>query len=231
MSTIAILNLAQISRRANEYEDPRWIFYQAILESRTFADYMARVGGKFVVPPMHARRMGAAIEYQYMRDNRNWIRDDPDSDDQASDSSESDFRPTPENDARLRVLREIVARQGQARFRLALLELYAGRCAITGCAVKPLLEAAHVTPYLGEYTNNMTNGVLLRADIHSLWDLGLIAAHPDTRSIWVCPTVADVDPVYQALSGHSLREPVDPASRPSSEALKHQWAFATATKQ
>lgn len=68
--------------------------------------------------------------------------------------------------------------------------LYQGQCGITGCAVKPLLEAAHVTPYLGEYTNNFANGFLLRADIHTLWDLGLIAAHPDTRSVWVCPTVA-----------------------------------------
>lgn len=103
--------------------------------------------------------------------------------------------------------------------------LYEGRCAITGSAVKPLLEAAHVTPYLGAYTNNLTNGILLRADIHSLWDLGLIAAHPDTRSVWVCPTVGEVEPAYKALNGHMLRDSVDPASRPSILALAQQWAF------
>lgn len=227
MPTITILNRDQIDRRAKEYEDPRWIFYQAILESRTLADYMDLVGDEFVVPPTHARRIGAAIEYQYMRDDRRWIEEGANSDDPASDSSGSDFRPTPENDSRRRVVREIVARQGQARFRFDLLKLYSGRCAITGCSVRPLLEAAHVTPYLGEYTNSLKNGVLLRADIHSLWDLGLIAAHPDTRSVWVCPTVADIDPVYKALCGDTLREPVDPASRPSSEALKQQWTFAT----
>lgn len=89
MSTIIILNLAQITRCANEYEDPRWIFYQPILESRTFAGYMDLVGGEFVVPPTHARRMGAAIEYKHMRDDRHWIREDADSDYQASDSSGS----------------------------------------------------------------------------------------------------------------------------------------------
>jgi hypothetical protein len=73
MPTITILNLAQITRRANKHDNPRRIFYQAILQSHTLADYMERVGHLFVVPPTHARRMGAMIEFRYIRDNRGWI--------------------------------------------------------------------------------------------------------------------------------------------------------------
>lgn len=68
--------------------------------------------------------------------------------------------------------------------------------------VTALLEAAHITPYLGPDTNSITNGLLLRADLHTLWDLGLIAVNPSTRMVWVSPSVND--PTYQALSGTIL---------------------------
>jgi hypothetical protein len=75
--------------------------------------------------------------------------------------------------ARARVLREVIQRRGQQKFRKALIAAYSGRCAISGCPVAPLLEAAHITSYLGPDTNSITNGLLLRADLHTLW-------------IWVC---------------------------------------------
>jgi putative restriction endonuclease len=84
------------------------------------------------------------------------------------------YDPTLAQDARQKVLREVVQRQGQKAFRSGLLTAYQGRCAITGREVEPVLEAAHITPYLGPQTNNITNGLLLRSDIHTLWDSGLI---------------------------------------------------------
>jgi hypothetical protein len=72
-------------------------------------------------------------------------------------------------DARLRVVRQIVARRGQARFRAALLEAYIGRCAVTGFDAAPALEGAHLRPYRGPESNDVTNGLLLRADIHTLF--------------------------------------------------------------
>jgi hypothetical protein len=134
------------------------------------------------------------------------------------------FDPKGQEDARARVLREVVRRQGQRKFRQSLIAAYGGRCAITGCPVTALLEAAHITPYLGPDTNSITNGLLLRADLHTLWDLGLIAVEPDKRTVWVGPKVNDS--TYQALSGRLLAEPAHPSQRPVFSALQQQWDLA-----
>jgi hypothetical protein len=136
------------------------------------------------------------------------------------------FDPKGQEDARGRVLREIVQRRGQRKFRKELIAAYGGRCAITGCPVTPLLEAAHITPYLGPDTNLITNGLLLRADIHTLWDLGLLAVDLETNTIWVSPEVTD--PTYRVLSGRFLKHPSHPAQEPSSAALQQQWNLAHA---
>lgn len=72
-------------------------------------------------------------------------------------------------------LRAIKSRRGQARFRQALLEAYKGRCVVTGCNVADLLEAAHITPHAELTDYRVCNGLLLRADIHTLFDLNLLA--------------------------------------------------------
>jgi len=134
------------------------------------------------------------------------------------------FDPKSQEDARARVLREIVQRRGQQKFRKTLIAAYGGHCAITGCSVTPLLEAAHITPYLGPETNSITNGLLLRADIHTLWDLGLIAVDPKTWTVWVSPEITDA--TYRALTRASLMLPLDLAEWPSGAALTQQWNLA-----
>lgn len=138
--------------------------------------------------------------------------------------AEEPFDPNDQEDARARVLREVVRRRGQAKFRRSLITAYGARCAITGCPVVSLLEAAHITPYLGPDTNSISNGLLLRADLHTLWDLGLIAVDLATSALWVSPDVND--PTYQALSGAPLRPPSEYNQRPSMKALQHQWNLA-----
>jgi hypothetical protein len=91
------------------------------------------------------------------------------------------YIPASVQDGRIRVLREITARQGQASFRSGLLTAYEGRCAISGCEVSEVLEAAHITPYRGPETNCVTNGLLLRSDLHTLWDQGLIFLDGEMR--------------------------------------------------
>jgi len=100
--------------------------------------------------------------------------------------SEADPTP-PENDAgytstgtdeRERVLRAIRVRRGQSKFRRSLIDLYQGKCAVSGCELVDLLEAAHISPYLGPEDNHPDNGLLLRADLHTLFDLGLMAIDP-----------------------------------------------------
>lgn len=127
-------------------------------------------------------------------------------------------------DARNRVLREVVKRQGQPKFRKLLIQAYEGRCAITGCDFLGILEAAHLTLYLGPQTNLVCNGMLLRADLHTLWDLGLLAINPQSHKVWVSPTV--VDPYYQSLNGKEPFQPKAPANQPSPAAIERQWSVA-----
>ena len=121
-------------------------------------------------------------------------------------------------DARLRVMATIVQREGQPAFRKALLEAYEGACALTGCSVEQLLEAAHVVPYRGQHTHLVSNGLLLRADIHKLFDLHLICIEPDTRLVRVCEALKDSE--YGRLEGVTLRMPSDVRHLVLDEALR-----------
>lgn len=71
--------------------------------------------------------------------------------------------------------RAIMSRKGQPVFRQKLLSAYKGRCVITNCGVEELLEAAHIRPHAESMDYSVSNGLLLRADIHTLFDLNLLA--------------------------------------------------------
>lgn len=91
------------------------------------------------------------------------------------------FDPLDIEDARKRTLGAIVRRQGQPAFRRDVLRAYEGRCAVTGCRVVEVLEAAHIVGYRGVQTNHVTNGILLRADLHTLFDLGMVCVDQEYR--------------------------------------------------
>ncbi|SHH67752.1 HNH endonuclease [Massilia sp. CF038] len=131
------------------------------------------------------------------------------------------FDPTDQIDARAKVLRQVVQRQGQSKFRARLITAYAAKCAFSGCAVLPTLEAAHITPYLGAATNLTSNGLLLRADIHTLWDLGLLAIDPERMQVTVAQSI--VDDAYRAMHGTVPFQPVEQICRPALAALNQQW--------
>lgn len=95
------------------------------------------------------------------------------------------FDPSNVRDARKRALSLIVQRQGQAAFRKRLLAAYGRKCAITGCPIEQLLEAAHIMPYKGRQTNHLGNGILLRADLHTLLDLYLISIDESSMRVLV----------------------------------------------
>jgi putative restriction endonuclease len=129
--------------------------------------------------------------------------------------------PDDDYDARRRVVREIVARWGQPGFRSALLKAYGGRCAVTGYDAAEALEAAHLRPYRGPESNAVNNGLLLRADIHTLFDLPLLAVDPVTRTVVVSKLLAGTR--YEGLSGSHLAEPAEAGQRPDQEALEKAW--------
>ena len=128
------------------------------------------------------------------------------------------FDPATVREGREWVLASIVRRRGQAAFRLGLLKAYAGRCAITGCTVEPILEAAHIIPYSGSQTHHIQNGLLLRADIHTLFDLLLLAIDPDTYTVSLSTVLQASE--YNILSGSKIILPENQAYQPSVAALR-----------
>lgn len=135
---------------------------------------------------------------------------------EAQAEAQGAFDPSSIEDARERVMGSIVRRRGQQAFREALIQRYEGRCLVTGCDVVAVLEAAHIVPYQGAATNHPENGLLLRADIHTLFDLGLLAVDEDFRVV-VHPSMRVT--THGEFHGRPLLLPEDSALWPSRGAL------------
>jgi hypothetical protein len=143
----------------------------------------------------------------------------------ARDADDQPFDPTDLEDARRQVMRAIKERRGQAGFRRELLTAYSGRCAVTGCDVLDVLEAAHIHPYRGDETNHPSNGLLLRADLHTLFDCDLVSVEPggaDGPRFAVAPVLRDSE--YGALDGRPIRSREPGAVPLSIEALVQRHA-------
>lgn len=99
-------------------------------------------------------------------------------------------------------------RRGQSEFRRALLATYRGGCAFTGPAPDRALEAGHLYSYakLGEH--HAHGGLLLRRDVHRLFDDGEIAVDPETLRLDLSPDLTCYRQ-YEWLSGRRLRCQVD----------------------
>jgi hypothetical protein len=139
-----------------------------------------------------------------------------------------EFAPHDTTDARQRVLASIARRQGQPEFRRLLILAYASRCAISGCKAEPALEAAHIVPYRGPATNDVRNGLLLRADLHTLFDRGLIAVQATTLRIAVAAELMHTE--YAAFAGRAISLPHDVSHQPSRVALEVHFARSSSFK-
>ncbi len=133
-----------------------------------------------------------------------------------SDSG-SEFDHSALVDERERTIALVLKRRGQSDFRRTLLTAYDGRCAITGRDGTQALEAAHICPYLGPDTNSPSNGLLLRADLHTLFDLGLITIEPETMSVVLASELRNTE--YATLEGERLHLPSATEWWPSPKAL------------
>jgi putative restriction endonuclease len=137
-----------------------------------------------------------------------------------------DIEPTEEEkynnnnkDERPLVNRQIRARRGQKKFRDSLRERYGDICMVTGCTILDILEAAHISPYRGIKDNHVANGLLLRSDIHTLFDLNLLAVEPKTLIIYIHERAL---PEYEYIQGKKLI--VKKGKSPSNEELELRWA-------
>lgn len=82
---------------------------------------------------------------------------------------------------------------------------------------EPALEAAHIIPYRGPQTNHPANGLLLRADMHDLFDLGLVAVDTDTMKLRLADELTGTK--YERYADRRLLLPNDESIMPNIEAL------------
>jgi putative restriction endonuclease len=108
-------------------------------------------------------------------------------------------------------------RLGAGAFRDSLLSAYGGACCVTGETSAEVLEAAHIEPYVNAGSNHVQNGLLLRVDIHRLFDAGLLTLDDDF-TLRISPRLRS--PAYQALNGRRLTLPLDTTARPSVVAIQ-----------
>jgi len=124
-----------------------------------------------------------------------------------------------------KALRKIKERPGQSRFRSNLMMTYDGKCCISGCFIRDVLEGAHIDPFSGTSSDNPQNGLLLRRDLHALFDANLLAIDPNTRLVHIAAS-AQSWPEYKGLHKVAcLAEPKYGGASylPSDEALKRRW--------
>lgn len=78
------------------------------------------------------------------------------------------------------------ARPGQQRFRTEAMMRHGGQCVVTGTRIAEVLEAAHVIPHTGHSAFEVPeNSLVLRRDVHALFDAGLIAVHPTSGQMLI----------------------------------------------
>ena len=115
------------------------------------------------------------------------------------------------------------SRLGQGAFRVLVIDAYQRRCAVTGEKTLPVLEAAHIRPYASQGPHRVSNGILLRSDLHKLFDVGYVTVTPDLK-LEVSPRLREEwhnGREYYTHHGEKLNfMPADPGNRPSAELLR-----------
>lgn len=125
--------------------------------------------------------------------------------------------------------RLIKPRLGQGAFRFEVTDAYRRRCAITGERTLPALAACHIRPYAEDGPHEVSNGLLLRADLHNLFDLGYLTVTVD-HTVEVSSRIREEfenGRDYYALRGQKLKViPSREADQPAREFLEwHNGIF------
>jgi putative restriction endonuclease len=120
----------------------------------------------------------------------------------------------------------VTPRLGQGGFRVMVMDAYSRRCAITGEKTLPVLEAAHIKPYAEDGPHEISNGIFMRSDLHTLFDGGYLTLTREFN-VEVSKRIREEfsnGREYYALQGSKLLTlPEDPASRPDPAYLEwHQ---------
>jgi putative restriction endonuclease len=113
-------------------------------------------------------------------------------------------------------------RLGQGAFRVAVTDAYGRRCSVTGEKTLPVLDAAHIRPVASGGRHEISNGLLFRSDIHTLFDRGYVTVTPNLV-FRVSPRLKkdwQNGREYYALDGQEVKAPTGAGLRPGREGLE-----------
>lgn len=123
----------------------------------------------------------------------------------------------------------VTPRLGQGTFRVAVSEAYGWGCAMSSEHSRPALDAAHIRPYAQDGPHTVENGLLLRADIHRLFDKGYITVTPELHVEVSRRLREDYSngKTYYPLHGQTLHGPTSAAERPAANHLQwhNEWVY------
>jgi len=113
-------------------------------------------------------------------------------------------------------------RLGQGSFRVLVTDAYRRKCAVTDEKILPVLEAAHIKPYKKGGEHRIDNGVLLRSDMHRLFDKGYMTITPDLH-IEISKRIKDEfdnGEYYFTFHGKEIGRPMQLFDQPAKEFLE-----------
>ncbi len=134
-----------------------------------------------------------------------------------SELTSNDFELRPITIEKLKRSRFVTYRKGQSRFQSIITAAYSNKCCITDETTPELLEAAHIQPYIDLESHHVKNGLLLRIDLHKLYDSGLMYID-EYFKVHISPEVKSK--YYQSLNGVTIKLPENKNDYPSIAALQ-----------
>jgi putative restriction endonuclease len=120
----------------------------------------------------------------------------------------------------------IAPRLGQGSFRALVTDAYRYRCAISSERTLPVLQAAHIRPYAEGGQHDLSNGLLLRSDLHTLFDQHYLTIEPNNKTLIVSRRIREQfenGRDYYALNNRPLTQPSDAIALPSTQNLAYHF--------
>jgi putative restriction endonuclease len=120
----------------------------------------------------------------------------------------------------------VTPRLGQGSFRMLVADAYGRRCTITAERTFPALEAAHIQRYSRGGNHELSNGLLLRSDLHKLFDLGYISVDPNSMKVKISRKIREEyenGRDYYRYDNEPLHPPTDLRAFPSFDKLRYHY--------